>query len=72
MSKLVGIQVWKAELALSDFVWHMISTSSKLDGIISVELGAGTGLSSLLLSSELSISFALLYFGSYPVNVARS
>lgn len=49
MYKLVCVQVWKAELVLSDFVWHMISTTSKLDGIISVELGAGTGLTSLLL-----------------------
>ncbi|KAK4784708.1 hypothetical protein SAY86_019076 [Trapa natans] len=45
----VGLQVWKAELALSDFVLQMISTS-KLDDIISVELGAGTGLVGMLLA----------------------
>ncbi|KAI4324731.1 hypothetical protein MLD38_030188 [Melastoma candidum] len=38
----VGLQVWKAELALSDFVLHSIYTSSMFDNIISIELGAGT------------------------------
>lgn len=37
-------QVWKAELALSDLLLHMMSSSSFLDGIISIELGAGTGI----------------------------
>ncbi|XP_031388729.1 methyltransferase-like protein 22 isoform X2 [Punica granatum] len=46
----VGLQVWKAELVLSDFVWHTMSTSSKLDQITAVELGAGTGLVGMLLA----------------------
>lgn len=37
--------MWKAELALSDFVLHAMYTSSKFDGVISIELGAGTGTS---------------------------
>lgn len=39
----VGLQVWRAELILSDFVLHKIHTSSEFEGIVSLELGAGTG-----------------------------
>ncbi|KAG8643536.1 hypothetical protein MANES_11G045900v8 [Manihot esculenta] len=46
----VGLQVWKAELVLSDFVLHKMFTSSELDGISSLELGAGTGLVGMLLA----------------------
>ncbi|KDP37220.1 hypothetical protein JCGZ_06276 [Jatropha curcas] len=46
----VGLQVWKAELVLSDFVLHMMFTSSEFDGICSLELGAGTGLVGMLLA----------------------
>lgn len=35
--------MWRAELVLSDFLLHKMFTSSELDGIISLELGAGTG-----------------------------
>ncbi|KAK3219752.1 hypothetical protein Dsin_013722 [Dipteronia sinensis] len=45
----VGLQVWKAELVLSDFVMHKMCTSSEFDGIVSLELGAGTGLVGILL-----------------------
>ncbi|XP_030526157.1 methyltransferase-like protein 22 isoform X3 [Rhodamnia argentea] len=38
----VGLQVWKAELALSDFVLHAMSTSSEFDRVVVLELGAGT------------------------------
>ncbi|KAH9666086.1 putative methyltransferase family protein [Citrus sinensis] len=38
----VGLQVWKAELVLADFVMHKMCTSSDFNGIISLELGAGT------------------------------
>nr|GMC49943.1 methyltransferase-like protein 22 isoform X1 [Ipomoea batatas] len=38
----VGLQIWRAELVLADFVLHMISMSSIFDGKIAVELGAGT------------------------------
>ncbi|CAH2068020.1 unnamed protein product, partial [Thlaspi arvense] len=44
------LQVWKAELVLSDFVLHKMCTSSLLNGIVCLELGAGTGLLSLLLA----------------------
>lgn len=37
-------QVWRAELILSDFVLHKIHTSSEFEGIVSLELGAGTGI----------------------------
>ncbi|XP_022153602.1 methyltransferase-like protein 22 isoform X2 [Momordica charantia] len=46
----VGLQVWKAELALSDFVLHKMITSSELDGTVALELGAGTGLVGILLA----------------------
>lgn len=46
----VGLQVWKAEMVLSDFVMHKMCTSSEFNGIISLELGAGTGLVGILLS----------------------
>lgn len=39
----VGLQVWKAELVLSDFVLHTMLTSSEFDGSVALELGAGTG-----------------------------
>lgn len=35
--------MWRAELVLSDFLLHKMFTSSELDGIVSLELGAGTG-----------------------------
>ncbi|XWS16362.1 hypothetical protein CRYUN_Cryun34aG0079300 [Craigia yunnanensis] len=46
----VGLQVWKAELVLSDFVLHKMCTSIEFDGIVSLELGAGTGLTGMLLA----------------------
>ncbi|KAJ4718147.1 methyltransferase-like protein 22 [Melia azedarach] len=46
----VGLQVWKAELVLSDFVMQKMCTSDEFNGIISLELGAGTGLVGILLS----------------------
>ncbi|KAL5539130.1 hypothetical protein UlMin_044527, partial [Ulmus minor] len=42
--------VWRAELLLSDFALHKMFTSSEFDGIISLELGAGTGLVGMLLA----------------------
>ncbi|CAN1317317.1 Methyltransferase-like protein 22 [Linum perenne] len=44
----VGLQVWKAELLLSDFVLHKILTSLKFNDISLVVLGAGTGLVGML------------------------
>ncbi|KAL3631872.1 hypothetical protein CASFOL_024856 [Castilleja foliolosa] len=46
----VGLQVWRAELVLADFVLHTIYKSSNFDGIVAVELGAGTGLVGMLLA----------------------
>ncbi|VVA95967.1 unnamed protein product [Arabis nemorensis] len=46
----VGLQVWKAELVLSEFVLHNMCTSSDLNGIVCLELGAGTGLLGILLA----------------------
>lgn len=39
----VGLQVWRAELVLTDFVLHVMSTSSDFDKVVALELGAGTG-----------------------------
>ncbi|KAF6176313.1 hypothetical protein GIB67_011102 [Kingdonia uniflora] len=38
----VGLQVWRAELVLADFVLHKMSMSSDFNGIVALELGAGT------------------------------
>ncbi|KAL8458219.1 hypothetical protein ACS0TY_035923 [Phlomoides rotata] len=46
----VGLQVWRAELVLADFVLHMTYKSSDFDGIVAIELGAGTGLVGMLLA----------------------
>ncbi|XP_057969123.1 uncharacterized protein LOC131158340 isoform X2 [Malania oleifera] len=46
----VGLQVWRAELVLADFVLHKMFTSSEFDGIVSLELGAGTGLVGMILA----------------------
>ncbi|XP_010430042.1 PREDICTED: methyltransferase-like protein 22 [Camelina sativa] len=47
---LVGLQVWKAQLVLSEFVLHKTCTSSDFHGIVCLELGAGTGLLGILLA----------------------
>ncbi|KAK9102627.1 hypothetical protein Sjap_019881 [Stephania japonica] len=46
----VGLQVWKAELVLADFLLHKMFTSSDFDGVVALELGAGTGLLGILLA----------------------
>ncbi|KAI3855086.1 hypothetical protein MKX03_018480 [Papaver bracteatum] len=46
----VGLQVWKAELVLADFLLHSMFSSSDFVGVVSVELGAGTGLLGILLA----------------------
>ncbi|KAI3853080.1 hypothetical protein MKW92_042452 [Papaver armeniacum] len=46
----VGLQVWKAELVLADFLLHGMFSSSDFDGVVAVELGAGTGLLGILLA----------------------
>ncbi|CAL5439810.1 unnamed protein product [Camellia sinensis] len=46
----VGLQVWRAELILADFVLHKMVASSEFDGIVAIELGAGTGLVGILLA----------------------
>ncbi|KAK7271902.1 hypothetical protein RJT34_28171 [Clitoria ternatea] len=46
----VGLQVWRAELVLSDFILHKSLCSSELHGVMALELGAGTGMAGLLLA----------------------
>ncbi|KAL6584682.1 hypothetical protein OROMI_003971 [Orobanche minor] len=46
----VGLQVWRAELVLADFVLHVMNKSSNFDEIVAIELGAGTGLVGMLLA----------------------
>ncbi|KAK1317229.1 hypothetical protein QJS10_CPA05g01359 [Acorus calamus] len=53
----VGLQVWRAALVLADFILHKVSTSSDFDGISSLELGAGTGLVSIVLASCAKVVF---------------
>ncbi|XP_076902349.1 uncharacterized protein LOC143557068 [Bidens hawaiensis] len=53
----VGLQVWRAELVLCDFVLHKMYTSSEFNGIVAVELGAGTGLVGMLLARVVKTVF---------------
>ncbi|KAM3747674.1 hypothetical protein ACB098_05G052700 [Castanea mollissima] len=53
----VGLQVWRAELVLSDFVLHKMFTSTEFDGIVALELGAGTGLVGILLARDAKTVF---------------
>ncbi|XXG52332.1 hypothetical protein AAC387_Pa03g0700 [Persea americana] len=46
----VGLQVWRGALVLADFILHKIFTSSDFNDIVSLELGAGTGLVGILLA----------------------
>ncbi|KAK9677118.1 hypothetical protein RND81_11G122700 [Saponaria officinalis] len=46
----VGLQVWRAELILADYVLHKMFCSSIFDGAVTLELGAGTGLVSILIA----------------------
>ncbi|KAI5659714.1 hypothetical protein M9H77_28507 [Catharanthus roseus] len=46
----VGLQVWKAEFVLADFMLHKMFTSSEIDGVVAVELGAGAGFVGILLA----------------------
>ncbi|KAF8388992.1 hypothetical protein HHK36_025676 [Tetracentron sinense] len=46
----VGLQVWRAELVLADFVLHKMFSSTDFDGSVALELGAGTGLVGILLA----------------------
>ncbi|XP_004486734.1 uncharacterized protein [Cicer arietinum] len=53
----VGLQVWRAELVLSDFILHKALSSSEFHGVVALELGAGTGLAGLLLARTAKIVF---------------
>ncbi|KAK8489154.1 hypothetical protein V6N13_015132 [Hibiscus sabdariffa] len=60
----VGLQVWKAELVLSDFVLHKMCTSTEFHGIVSLELGAGTAekfTTQMCLLVLLTLIIALVY-----------
>ncbi|CAL9152527.1 unnamed protein product [Musa hybrid cultivar] len=46
----VGLQVWKAALVLTDFIMHKSFTSSDLNDVTAIELGAGTGLVGIALA----------------------
>ncbi|CAI8611891.1 unnamed protein product [Vicia faba] len=46
----VGLQVWRAELVLTDFILYKTLCSSEFRQVTAIELGAGTGLAGLLLA----------------------
>ncbi|XP_052726835.1 uncharacterized protein LOC108334485 isoform X2 [Vigna angularis] len=68
----VGLQVWKAELVLSDFILHKESCSSELQGVIALELGAGTGLVGLLLARVANTVFLTDYGTEILDNCAKN
>lgn len=49
--------MWRAELVLSDFLLHKMFISSELDGIVSIELGAGTGTGTLINISDPNFAY---------------
>ncbi|XP_021774043.1 methyltransferase-like protein 22 [Chenopodium quinoa] len=53
----VGLQVWRAELILADYVLHKMSSSSVFNGVVAVELGAGTGLVGILIAHVVKAVF---------------
>eukprot|EP00250_Pteridium_aquilinum_P007009 c16808_g1_i2 orf=331-1023(-) len=53
----VGLQIWKASLLLGDFLLHKMRTTSELDDVIGLELGAGTGLLGILLGAKAQLVF---------------
>ncbi|ESW22652.1 hypothetical protein PHAVU_005G170700 [Phaseolus vulgaris] len=68
----VGLQVWKAELVLSDFILHKASCSSELHGVVALELGAGTGLVGLLLARVANTVFLTDYGTEILDNCAKN
>ncbi|KAG7590888.1 Lysine methyltransferase [Arabidopsis thaliana x Arabidopsis arenosa] len=68
----VGLQVWKAQLVLSEFVLHKICTSSEFHGIVSLELGAGTGLLGILLARVAKAVFLTDHGDAILANCAKN
>ncbi|XP_010538019.1 PREDICTED: methyltransferase-like protein 22 isoform X3 [Tarenaya hassleriana] len=68
----VGLQVWKAELVLSDFVLHKMCTSSDFDGTVSLEIGCGTGLVGILLARVAKVVFLTDYGDEILDNCAQN
>ncbi|KAK9281487.1 hypothetical protein L1049_004390 [Liquidambar formosana] len=68
----VGLQVWRAELILADFVLHKIFTSTEFDEIVSLELGAGTGLVGILLARVAKTVFLTDYGDEILDNCAKN
>ncbi|KAI3923761.1 hypothetical protein MKW98_011391 [Papaver atlanticum] len=65
----VGLQVWKAELVLADFLLHSMFSSSDFDGVVAVELGAGTGLLGILLARVAKTVFLTEVLKNCALNV---
>ncbi|MCO5581199.1 hypothetical protein L7F22_035077 [Adiantum nelumboides] len=53
----VGLQVWKASLLLGDFLLHKMQTTSELNDVIGLELGAGTGILGILLAAKAGLVY---------------
>ncbi|XP_038692930.1 methyltransferase-like protein 22 isoform X3 [Tripterygium wilfordii] len=68
----LDVEVWKAALVLADFVLHKIFTSFEFDGVVSLELGAGTGLVGILLAQVAKTVFLTDHSNEILENCARN
>ncbi|XP_020687386.1 methyltransferase-like protein 22 [Dendrobium catenatum] len=68
----VGLQVWMAELLLSDYLLHRSFISSSFDDITALELGAGTGLAGIVLARIAKAVFLTDYGNEILDNCAKN
>ncbi|GAB2228114.1 hypothetical protein Droror1_Dr00009944 [Drosera rotundifolia] len=68
----VGLQIWRAELVLADFVLHKMFSSSEFDDIIAIELGSGTGLVGILLARAAKLVFTTDHGDDILANCAKN
>ncbi|KAI0492528.1 hypothetical protein KFK09_026801 [Dendrobium nobile] len=68
----VGLQVWMAELLLSDYLLHRGVISSSFDDITALELGAGTGLAGIVLARIAKTVFLTDYGNEILDNCAKN
>ncbi|KAG0499034.1 hypothetical protein HPP92_003725 [Vanilla planifolia] len=68
----VGLQVWMAALVLSDYIIHRSFVSSDFDGVTAIELGAGTGLTGVVLARVAKTIFLTDYGNEILENCAKN